>query len=195
MLEFFTDIDTTVFLFLNNLGTEFWDPFWLKMSEVFVWIPLYLALIVGLFFLFKTKTALWAILAIALNVVLTDQGSVRLFKNQFERLRPCHEESIQDQIRLVKGHCGGQYGFVSSHASNTFGIAVLVGLFYTRRWSWVYYTMLIWASLVAYSRIYLGVHYPLDIIFGAAYGAICGALVYYLFKVGTQPQYKHLSKE
>ncbi|PTM05268.1 MAG: phosphatase PAP2 family protein [Bacteroidetes bacterium] len=190
MFQYINDLDTTIFLFLNNLGTETWDPFWLRMSEVFIWIPLYLTLIVGLFFLFKTKTALWAVLAIALNVVLTDQGSVRLFKNQFERLRPCHEESIQDQIRLVKGHCGGKYGFVSSHASNSFGIAVLVGLFYRKRWPWVFYGMLFWASLVAYSRIYLGVHYPADIYFGALYGSLIGGLVYAAFLRWAKPEFK-----
>jgi undecaprenyl-diphosphatase len=194
MLQYISELDTVIFLFLNNLGTETWDPFWLRMSEVFIWIPLYLALITGLFFLFKTKTALWAVLAIALNVVLTDQGSVRLFKNQFERLRPCHEESIKGQIRLVKGHCGGQYGFVSSHASNSFGIAVLVGLFYKRRWPWIFYGMLGWASLVAYSRIYLGVHYPLDIYFGALYGSFSGALVYAFFVSWVKPEYRKLPK-
>jgi undecaprenyl-diphosphatase len=190
MLGYFNELDTVIFLFLNNLGTEAWDPFWLRMSEVFIWVPLYLALVVGLFFLFKPKTALWAILVISLNVVFTDQGSVRLFKNQFERLRPCHEESIKDQIRLVKGHCGGQYGFVSSHASNSFGIAVLVGLFYRRRWPWVYYGMLVWASVVAYSRIYLGVHYPADIFFGALYGSFVGVILYALFASLLKPQYK-----
>lgn len=194
MLDFIKDIDTQLFLFLNNLGTETWDPFWLKMSEVFIWIPLYLALVIGLFFLFKTKTALWAILAIALNVVFTDQGSVRMFKNQFERLRPCHEVAIQDEIRLVKGHCGGQYGFVSSHASNSFGIAVLVGLFYRKRWPWVFYGMLVWAALVSYSRVYLGVHYPLDIYFGALYGSLVGGLVYAGFRRWAQPAYKNQTR-
>jgi undecaprenyl-diphosphatase len=192
MLEHINELDTVIFLFLNNLGTETWDPFWIKMSEVFIWIPLYLALIAGLFFLFKPKTALWAILIISLNVVFTDQGSVRLFKNQFERLRPCHEESIKDQVRLVKGHCGGQYGFISSHASNTFGIAVLIGLLYRRRWPWVFYAMLVWASVVSYSRIYLGVHYPTDIYFGALYGSFIGGILYAVFVRWIKPEYKEV---
>ncbi len=174
MLERLMKWDEELFLYLNNLGTEFWDPFWLRMSEVLIWIPLYLGLIVLVFWIFKWKSSFFILFFILLNVLATDQGSVRLFKQQFERSRPCHEEHLQPQIRLVKGSCGGAYGFISSHASNTFGLAFFLGLLFRRRFPWLYYSLLIWALAVSYSRIYLGVHYPGDILGGALYGALCG---------------------
>lgn len=190
MLDTLIHWDTELFLYLNNLGTDFWDPFWLRMSEITIWIPLYLVLLGLVYYLFHWKQALIVTLFIALNVVATDQGSVRLFKNQFERLRPCHEQELQDQIRLVKGSCGGKYGFVSSHASNTFGLAFFLGLLFRRKWSWLYYGLIVWASLVAYSRVYLGVHYPGDILFGALYGTLCGTLLFLVMDRWLEPNYK-----
>lgn len=191
MLNQLSQWDTELFLFLNGLGTDFWDPFWLRMSEVGIWIPFYLLLLGLVYWLFHWKNALWITLFLVLNVFLTDQGSVQLFKEQFERSRPCHVEELQDQIRLVKGSCGGAYGFVSSHAANTFGLAFFLGLLFRRKWSWLYYLLLVWAGLVSYSRIYLGVHYPGDIFFGALYGAVCGTGLFLILDRWLEPKYKH----
>lgn len=172
--------DEVLFLYLNNLGTTFWDPFWLRISEVAIWIPLYAILLTLVYWVFHWKSALWVSLFLFLNVLATDQGSVKLFKEQFQRSRPCHEEHLKDSFREVKGSCGGAYGFISSHASNTFGLAFFLGLLFRRRLPWLYYALILWASMVSYSRVYLGVHYPGDILAGALYGALCGTGLFLL---------------
>ncbi len=178
--------DTELFLMLNNLGREPMDAFWLMVSGTKIWIPLY-ALLVFLLFKALKGHAIWIAILIALvNVFFTDFGSVWLFKEQFQRLRPCHVEALIDQMRLVKESCGGQYGFISSHASNTFGIAVLVGLLLYKKFPVALYLLIGWALMVSFSRIYLGVHYPLDIICGGLYGSMCGAMMYFLFSTITK---------
>jgi undecaprenyl-diphosphatase len=113
-----------------------------------------------------------------LVVTLADQTSVHLFKNVFERLRPCHNPEIRELIHLAASKCYGKFGFVSSHAANSFGVAVFLALAFKTRWfSWF---ILAWALLVSYSRIYLGVHYPADIIVGGLLGAVCGYAVWNL---------------
>lgn len=190
MLNQLIQWDTELFLYLNNLGQEFWDPFWLKMSEIGIWIPLYLLMLGLIYWLFHWKDALWLSLFLVLNVLATDQGSVRLFKNQVQRPRPCHVEELQAQIRLVKGSCGGSYGFVSSHASNTFGLAFFLGLLFRRKWPWLYYALIFWAGVVSYSRVYLGVHYPGDILFGGLYGTLCGTLLYLAVDRWIDPKFR-----
>ena len=174
--------DKELFLFLNNLGQEFWDPVWLLISGVKTWIPLYILLIYLLFRKLEIKNFGIAFVALLINVIITDSGSVWLFKEQFQRLRPCHVEELIEQMRLVKESCGGKYGFVSSHASNTFGLAVLVGWLLKPFFSNARYLLLGWAILVALSRVYLGVHYPLDIICGAVYGAFSAYVILNVYK-------------
>lgn len=174
--------DQDLFLYLNGLGQEFWDPMWLLISGSKTWIPLYLFLLYLVFKKTNLKVFGIVFLCLILNIVLTDTGSVWLFKEQFERLRPCHVPDIIENMRMVKESCGGKFGFISSHASNTFGLAVLMGGILKSYYPKARWMLLFWAACIAYSRIYLGVHYPLDVIFGSLYGAICGSFILIMFR-------------
>ncbi len=171
-------VDTTVFLFLNSLHSAFLDEVMWLVSGRLTWIPLYLAMIVIIIYKQKNRSV-FIIPLLLLAVVITDQISVHCFKEVFERLRPCHDPSLEGLVHIVKGRCGGKYGFVSSHAANTFGLAFLSLLILKLRW---YSIMVIaWAVIVSYSRIYLGVHYPGDILGGALLGMLTGYALYYLY--------------
>lgn len=172
-------LDHRLFLFLNSINSPFWDKVMNFMSLVAVWIPMYLAILIFLGIRYKKR--FWIIiLFIILAVVLSDQTSV-FIKNAFDRPRPCHESSLQGLVHIVNGYCGGMYGFVSSHATNSFTIVVLSSLLIRNRWYTVF--IIIWAATVSYSRIYLGVHYPGDVFGGALLGTLIGWGVYKLFEV------------
>lgn len=120
--------------------------------------------------------------AVVLLIVLSDQVSVHAFKNVVHRLRPCHNPDIQSMVHLLNGRCGGSYGFVSSHAANVFALAMFLFLFFREKINNFGVWIFAWASVVAYSRVYAGVHYPGDIIVGALLGAGIGVAVYKLYQ-------------
>lgn len=160
-------LDTQLFLYLNSFHTNWLDPIMEQITRRDTWFPAYLILIVWLIYR-NRREAVFQIITILLAVLISDQICSSMLKPIVARLRPCHEPSLQALIHMVT-ECGGQFGFCSSHAANSFALATSLLLFFGKN----KFTILvfIWAVIVSYSRIYVGVHYPLDIIFGALIGA------------------------
>ena len=181
MIEEILRLDSKLFLYLNNLGTSKFDIFWISLSKIEANILMYLFLILLFFYNQKIRPKLiyifYFFFVIALMIIITDQGA-NIFKDSFQRLRPCYNESIIDSLRLVKENCGGKYGFFSAHASNSFSLAIFFGLLFINRISYIIMITIVYASLISYSRIYLGVHYPIDIIFGSFFGIFVGFVMY-----------------
>lgn len=173
MFELIKQWDTQAFLAINGSHNNFFDFIMFWASDKLIWIPLYLFFLYLLYKNYKWKT-IGVFLSVIILVVLTDQGSTHLFKNVFLRLRPCHEPQLEGLVHLVNGKCGGQFGFISSHAANTFGLAIFLIQFLGKKYRYFMVLILLWALIVSYSRIYLGVHYPGDVIVGAAFGSLLG---------------------
>ena len=185
MIEEILKLDSQLFLFLNNLGSSTFDAFWIFLSYKESNIFFYLSLLIFYFYK-KSKTikiseVFQSLLFIAIMILIADQ-TANLFKDSFQRLRPCYNESLIDSVRLVKESCGGKYGFFSAHASNSFSLAVFFGLLYKNKFRYIIYISLLYASLISYSRIYLGVHFPLDILFGGVYGITIGLVVFRIYE-------------
>ena len=181
MFEEILKLDSKLFLFLNNLGTSRFDTFWISLSKIEANILMYLFLIFLFFYIqnFRPKflNILYLLLVIALMITITDQGA-NYFKDSFQRLRPCYNESLMDSLRLVKENCGGKYGFFSAHASNSFSLAIFFALLFKNKIRYMFIITMAYASLISYSRIYLGVHFPIDIIVGGSFGITVGLITY-----------------
>ena len=176
LIEIAKSWDIDLFLLLNGFHNDFWDTVMYWASEKYFWVPFYALLLVLIGIKLRWKTLLVILPLIVLLILLSDQGSVFL-KNFFQRYRPCHNLVIQDIVHTLNGKCGGQYGFVSSHAANTFALAMFVGMLFRKKLKWMLVFMLFWAGFVSYSRIYTGVHYPADIMAGALLGTGVGFLL------------------
>ncbi len=185
MIENLNTLDHELMLWLNYDGGTFQDAFWYTLSQIPSWIPLYITII---FVMLQPsdgqKQKRWMklillLLFTALVFAFTDRISAGIIKPLVQRPRPSHDGSIMDQLHFVNDYHGGAYGFVSSHAANCFGLAVWVSCLYKRRS--LVTAMMLYAVLNCYSRIYLGVHFPGDIICGTILGILCGWLGYYCY--------------
>lgn len=165
--------DKKVFLYLNNLGDSSFDQFWMLISSTWIWVPLYIIFLYFLYKNYKLRSLVFILIFLTLGAVISDQLA-NVFKYGVARLRPCHDPTLEHHMRIVK--CGGQFGFYSAHASNTFFLATYLGILLKKQIKWFPYAIFVWALVVSYSRIYLGVHFPIDILVGAFVGSLLGVI-------------------
>ena len=175
--------DQELLLSINSYHVPWLDRFMWLFSETIMWLPVLFALIIVLYKNKKAQT-FFILLTFGLLILFTDQMSSSVIKPLVERFRPTHDPEIGNLINVVNNYRGGNYGFVSSHAANVFAFAGLSLLFF-RNWAYTL-VILLWAATVSYSRIYLGVHFPLDVFCGAALGLLSSVVFFYIYKVILQ---------
>jgi undecaprenyl-diphosphatase len=178
MLEQELALERSLFFFLNGHHTAFGDGFFWLVSYKWAWVPFYACLLFVFVYRKNWKEIVLVLLSIVLVITLCDQISAHVARPFFQRLRPTHHPDFQYIVQTVRDYRGGLYGFFSSHAANAFGLAVFTSLLFKNRWFTG--TMLLFAFLTGYSRIYLGVHFVSDVVVGAAVGS---AIAWGVYKV------------
>lgn len=172
--------DSSILLAVNGMHSSYFDTFMWLCSRKFEWIPFYLSILYVLFRNFNWRVVLYSLVAMGVILLLTDAVSSHFIRPVVARLRPSNlDNPISEMIHIVDNHRGGRYGFPSSHASNSWGLVFFVGLLLRRRLLTTF--LACWALLLCYSRLYLGVHYPGDLLAGMLLGAVVASLVYYVF--------------
>lgn len=178
-MEELIQLDKDLFLYLNNLGVPAWDGFWLFMTEKLYQIPLYAVLLFFFYKYFGIRGTIITLVVVTLLITATDQLS-NLFKNVlFMRPRPCRADGVADLTRFIAERCG-RHGYFSGHAASSMALAFFTGLALRKHLKYIFPFMVIWSIVVSYSRIYIGVHYPGDIVTGMAIGIILGVGAYKL---------------
>lgn len=173
MLEFLNNLDGLILLFLNSFHTDFMDDFMKLFTGRYIWIPFYLALFGGLIRSFGIRRALIYLAAVGLAVAMADQLCAGVLRPMFCRLRPSNPENpISQFIVIVDGYRGGRYGFPLCHAANSMALAMAMSVICRNRK--ITYVVMGWTALNCYTRLYLGVHYPGDILVGLMTGAVIG---------------------
>lgn len=169
--------DQQLLLKLNGSDSLFWDGFMMTVTKTGTWIPLAIVLFYVLIKNNNMRNVLFILLMIALSITIADQFASTFCKPYFKRFRPTNDPFLMYQVDVVNNYRGGLYGFISSHAANTFAVFIYVALLIRNRMLTV--SLFLWAALCSYSRIYLGVHYPGDILAGALVGICVGTLLWY----------------
>lgn len=182
MIESLEQIDRTVFLTINSWHSNLFDALMVYVTEIWVFFPLFALWIYMIYNKYGLKKLFVLFGFLALLVGLTDQSS-NLVKHSVKRYRPSHNLEIQSEVHIVDGYQGGKYGFFSGHAANTFGIATLIFFLFSEKAMWFRSLAFLWAGITSYSRIYLGVHYPSDIVVGMLVGIIWALIVYELIEL------------
>ena len=175
-MEYLKQLDTQLFMLINGSHNAFFDPMMYWLSDKLIWIPMYLLIVFLMIKRYKMQGVLMLVF-VALTIALCDQTASGLLKNTVQRLRPSHEPSLSGLIYLSKAGPGGLYGFASSHAANVFGLATFLCFVLDSKFRYLKYGLFLWAFLVAYSRIYNGVHYPGDVLAGSLIGITFGYLM------------------
>ena len=188
MLEKVLEWDRTTFIYLNNLGIDDYDIFWTTITDFRTWIPLFLLFIVLIFVKYPLREAIWILLTIGLMIFFVDTAT-DLTKHYVARIRPNNSEAINTLIRILKSPI--TYSFYSGHAASSFSLTTIFVLFLRKRfnWAWVFYA---WPVIFALSRIFIGVHYPIDVIDGTVVG-ILSAIAFYKMYTNLIVPYKKLS--
>ena len=174
ILDTIIEQDKELFIYLNSLGTETWDGFWMFVTNQFNWIPLFLFMFFLIFKAYGWKKGLLLVVTVALLVAFSDQF-VNLMKHYFERLRPNNDPSINKIIRILK--TPHSFSFVSGHATTSFAVTTFMIATLKKQYKYPF-LLLFWPFLFAYSRIYVGVHFPIDIFTGMLIGIIIGFVFY-----------------
>ena len=182
-------LDRDLFLLLNNWGTATYDSFWLLLSNKLTNVVVYLLAWFYLLTKVKLKPALFLFITTLILVLITDQFT-NLAKYSFARLRPCYDPELRDVVRLVKASCGGQYGFFSGHSSNSFALATFFSALYRNKSCCLALFFYMLAGFIALSRVYLGVHFPLDILVGAIVGILIGKGCFSIFNKFFSLEYR-----
>lgn len=188
-MEALSTLDSDLFLYLNGLHAGWMDKVMTLVTDMWIWFPLYLLLI---YWTVKQygKRWWWVIAGVAFVVLCSDQLSSHVLKPYFQRLRPCFNEDFEGLLHLPKGLAGGRYSFTSSHAANTFSIATFLTAALRNYRPWAAILLFFWAFVSSYSRIYIGFHYPGDIVCGAILGALVGMVIWKLFQMVQKKAWK-----
>ena len=191
--ESLQSIDQSLFVYINRVATHpILDTLMPFFRESTFWIPFYLFLIVFVFVNFGKNGWVWLLFAF-ITVLLTDQFSSSIIKNWVQRPRPCADPLFSGQVRLLLDHCSGGYSFTSSHATNHFGVATFLFVTLGRFFGNWKYLLFFWAALICYAQVYVGVHYPLDVIFGALLGFAIGHFVCWAYRKSDPLNVSHVS--